>query len=87
MSGRSGGWSPFLAGSTQDVEASDRYLVREIEALERTLREQGALSRRELGRRVGCSYRGPGRFGRALRTAVRDGRIRRLGRGLYGPAS
>ena len=49
-------------------------------------REHGELSRRELGRVVGCRYWGPGRFGRALRVAVRDGRIRRLRRGMYGPA-
>ena len=84
MSGRSG-WSPFLSSSTRDIEDNDRYLAREVEALEKTLREQGALSRRELGRRVGCTTWGPGRFARALRTAVRDGRIRRLRRGLYGP--
>src|SRR5687768_12359949 len=72
MSGRSG-WSPFLSSSTRDIEDSDRYLAREVEALEKTLREQGALSRRELGRRVGArpGPRGP------LRAGAADGGPRR----------
>ena len=87
MSDRGGGsgWSPFLSSSTRDIEDSDRYLARGVEQLERAVREHGVLSRRELGRHVGCRFWGPGRFGRALRTAVRDGRIRRAGRGMYGP--
>ncbi len=84
MSERSG-WSPFLSSSSRDVEDSDRYLAREVDALERALREHGVLGRRELGRLVGCRHWGPGRFGHALRTAVRVGRIRRVGRGMYGP--
>lgn len=83
--GRSGGWSPFLASSTRDIEDSDLHLVKEVEMLERAVREQGVLSRRELGRLVGRRYWGPGRYGRALRTAVRDGRIRRMRAGMYGP--
>lgn len=83
--GRTGGWSPFLASSTRDIEDSDLHLVKEVEMLERAVREQGVLSRRELGRLVGCRYWGPGRYGRALRTAVRDGRIRRMRPGMYGP--
>jgi len=86
MSERGSGWSPFLASSTRDIEDSDRYLAREVEMLERAVREQGVLSRRRLGGMVGCRYWGPGRYGRALRTAVREGRIRRVRRGMYGPA-
>jgi hypothetical protein len=85
MSGRGGGWSPFLSSSSPDLEAGDRALAREIEALEQTLREHGELGRRELGRRVGCRYWGPGRYGAALRAAVARGRIRRVRRGVYGP--
>ncbi|HWT24463.1 MAG TPA: hypothetical protein VN213_13235 [Solirubrobacteraceae bacterium] len=85
MSGRRG-WSPFLTSSTRDAEQSDYYLGREIEQLERAVREHGVLARRQLGRLVGCRYWGPGRYGAALRAAVRDGRIRRVGRGMYGPA-
>jgi hypothetical protein len=80
------GWSPFQTSSSRDVEQEDRYLAREVDALERAPRERGELTRRELGVAVDCRLWGPGRFGRALRVALRDGGIRRLRRGVYGPA-
>jgi hypothetical protein len=81
----SSGWSPFLSSSSSDVEASDTALAREIDILERAVRERGELGRRELGRLVGCRYWGPGRYGRALRAAVKQGRIGHPRRGYYGP--
>ena len=84
MSG-GGGWSPFLSSSSSDIEENDKYLAREVELLERAVADQGEMRRRELGRLVGCRYSGPGRFGRALKAAVRDGRIAHPRRGLYGP--
>ena len=81
----SSGWSPHLSSSSTDPEASDRALAREIEALERAVREHGPLERRELGRIVACRYWGPGRFSNALRAAVRQGRLVRTRRGVYGP--
>jgi hypothetical protein len=84
----SSGWSPFLSSSSRAEPDEDAYyLEREIEMLERAVREQGVLPRRQLGRLVGCRYWGPGRFGRALRAAVRDGRVSRPRRGYYGPVS
>jgi hypothetical protein len=80
------GWSPFLSSSSRDIEESDLYLAREIDMLERAVKDKGELPRRELGRLVGCKYWGPGRFGRALRAAVRQGRLSRPRRGFYGPA-
>ena len=85
MSSRTG-WSPFLSSSAADVEENDYYLEREIAMLERAVQDRGELRRRELGQLVGCKYWGPGRFSRALRAAVRQGRIRRPRRGVYGPA-
>ncbi len=79
------GWSPFLSSSSSDIEENDRYLTREIEMLERAVADQGELTRRELGRVVGCKYWGPGRFGRALKAAVRQGRLSHTRRGMYGP--
>ena len=81
----SSGWSPFLASSSADVDESDRALLGEVEALERVLREQGPLERRELSRRVGSRFWGPGRFRNALRAALLEGRIVRVRRGVYGP--
>jgi hypothetical protein len=83
----SSGWSPFLSSSSSDLEQSDEYLAREIDMLERAVRDKGTLPRRELGRLVGCKYWGPGRFGRALRAGVRQGRLVRPRRGVYGPPS
>ena len=81
----SSSWSPFLSSSSSDAEASDEALAREIDMLERAVREQGVLRRRELGNLVGCRYWGPGRFGRALRAGMRQGRLSRPRRGYYGP--
>ena len=79
------GWSPFLSSSSSDIEENDRYLTREIEMLERAVADQGELPRRELGRVVGGKYWGPGRFSRALKAAVRQGRVSHPRRGMYGP--
>ena len=49
------------------------------------LREQGPLERRELGKRVGSRFWGPGRYRNALRAALLEGRIVRVRRGVYGP--
>ena len=54
--------------------------------LQRALEEQGAMERRELARRVGARYWGPGRFSGALEQGVRDGSIQRLSRSRFGPA-
>ncbi len=79
------GWSPFQVSSSADAEQNDEYLARELDMLERAVRDKGEVRRRELGRLVGCRYWGPGRFGRALRAAVRQGRIGHPRRGYYGP--
>ena len=79
------GWSPFLSSSSSDIEASDRALAREIELLEQAVKEHGVVRRSELGRLVSCKLWGPGRFGRALRVATREGRIAHPRRGYYGP--
>ena len=81
----SSGWSPFLSSSSSDADASDRALLGELESLERVLRQQGPLERRELGKRVGSRFWGPGRYRNALRAALREGRIVRVRRGVYGP--
>jgi hypothetical protein len=87
MSSRTG-WSPFLSSSSRGDEDEDtHYLEREIDMLERAVREQGMLRRRELGRLVACRYWGPGRFGRALRAAVKRGRLSHPRRGYYGPVN
>jgi MFS family permease len=58
-------------------------LEREVEIIERALREHGPANRRELSRRVGSRYWGPGRFRAALREAVAEERVRRLQRDQF----
>ncbi len=57
----------------------------EIEIIDRALHDHGSANRRELRRRVRARYWGPGRFQAALREAVAEGRVRRLGGGEYAP--
>jgi len=58
-------------------------LENEIQAIRQALTEHGPTERTALGQLVGSRYWGPGTFGRALRTAVADGQIRRVSRGLF----
>jgi hypothetical protein len=60
-------------------------LDREVEIIDRALHERGSANRRELRRRVGARYWGPGRFHAALREAVIEGRARRIRGGEYAP--
>jgi hypothetical protein len=58
----------------------------EREAIERALGEHGEATGRELRRRVGARYWGPGRFHAALRQATAERRIKRLRRDRYAPS-
>ncbi|HEY1356191.1 MAG TPA: MFS transporter [Solirubrobacterales bacterium] len=58
---------------------------REVEIIDRALRDRGSANRRELARRVGARYWGPGRFRAALREAIIEGRVKRLRGGEYAP--
>ena len=53
---------------------------REAEAIVAVLRREGPLDAGTLRARVEARLWGPGRFGPALRRAIRDGRVRRVGR-------
>jgi MFS family permease len=58
----------------------------EVSIIENALREQGSANRRELARRVGGRYWGPGRFREALNETVSQGRAKRLSGGEFAPA-
>jgi MFS family permease len=61
-------------------------LEREVEAISRAVEDRGdGVDRHELARLVGARFWGPGRFGAALQTAVRAGKVQRLSRSRYGP--
>ena len=71
-------WSPgpLASGAVEPAGLAER----ETEAIVTVLRREGPLDARTLRARVEARLWGPGRFGPALRRAVRDGRVRRVGR-------
>jgi MFS family permease len=79
------GASRGLTPSAGEVD-NEADLDREIGIIERALEEHGSANRRELSRRVGARYWGPGRFRSALREAVAEGTVKRLRGGEYAPA-
>ncbi len=74
-------------GLTASVPGEDSGidLDREIAIIGRALEDRGSANRRELARRVGAGYWGPGRFRVALREAVAEGAVKRLRGGEYAP--
>jgi MFS family permease len=79
-------YSPGMVGTASHwTPAADEDLDREIEIIGRALVDRGAIRRDELAKAVGARYWGPGRFGRALREAVEEGRARRVSRTTYAP--
>lgn len=71
-------WSPRPLAISSPEPAG--LVERETEAIVTLLRREGPLSTRTLRVRVEARFWGPGRFGAALRGAVRAGRVRRVGR-------
>jgi MFS family permease len=75
-------YSPGMVGtattSSRWSAAADEQLDREVEAIARALVEHGPAERDELARSVGGLLWGPGRFRRALRQAVAEGRAKHL---------
>ena len=74
-------WSPVQQLSVRSDVDTD--IDEEVDTLARVLAEHGPLDRKELGARANCRRWGPGRFGRALRQGMLEGRIRRSGRDRY----
>jgi hypothetical protein len=72
--------------SSHDRDDERWWRDHELETLHRAVAERGELGRSELAEAVGARYWGPGRFGRALREAVRRGVIANPRRGRYAPA-
>jgi hypothetical protein len=76
----------MTSSSGRDRDDERSWLDREVATLQQAVRDRGAVRRSELADAVGARYWGPGRFGRALREAVRRHAVGRQGRGRYGPA-
>jgi hypothetical protein len=83
-------YSPGMVGTAgserHSAAASAERLDHEIQAIGEDLAAHGPSERRDLARRVRARAWGPGRFGPALREAVREERARRVSRTTYGPA-
>ena len=75
-------YSPWQQSSSR---TPDEDIDEEVAALVDALHEAGeeGLERSELGVRVNCRLWGPGRYRRALATAMARGAIRRSGRGRF----
>ncbi|GAB3497339.1 MFS transporter [Flexivirga lutea] len=76
-------WSPRM--SVSDSTEPPEVLDHEIESIAGALADRGQLTDSALSQLVGARYWGPGRFRRALREAVAEGRAVRLSRDRYGP--
>ncbi len=79
------GRTSYSPGMAVSAPVTGQEFTREVGRIQQALAENGPLDRRELARRVGARYWGPGRFPAALREAVLSGKVRRLGRNQYGP--
>jgi MFS family permease len=85
----SGFYSPGMVGSATTSSrwsaVSNEALDEEIDDVARALRDRGEADRGELEKRVRGRSWGPGRFRRALKEAVEEGRVKRLSSRRYGP--
>ncbi|GAA0274101.1 MFS transporter [Actinomadura nitritigenes] len=84
---RSSSYSPGMIGNAGTASrwnaVSNQELDREIDDIAQTVEKRGTCSKDELAERVGARTWGPGRFSHALAQATREGRTRRLHRGVY----
>ena len=78
---------PSPAPRPQDTEENEWWLRREVSLIETCCAEEGELTRKEIGERLGCKYWGPPRFAHALKTGRRArGACAAGSRGRYGPS-
>ena len=79
-------YTPFPGASSRDADENEWWLGRELSLIQNLLKEEGELSKSEIGDRLGCKYWGPMRFRNALKAGVDRGAFRKVGRGRYAPA-
>ena len=76
--------SHLWSGAT--TPSLDAVLDDEIESLVAAVQSGAPVSKAELAHRVGARTWGPGRFGKAISVATREGRLHRSAGGRYEPA-
>ncbi len=79
-------YTPFPGSSSVDADENEWWLRREISLIQNLLKEEGEMSRDDIGDKLGCKYWGPMRFRRALKAGVERGAFRKGGGGGYAPA-
>jgi hypothetical protein len=75
-------WSGFPEASAP-VSKDDLFLEREVDRIVAALTDAGPVRRHELAALIAARRWGPGRFRRALRVALEEGRVQRVGRERY----
>jgi hypothetical protein len=72
--------------ASRHAAMAERALDREIEILALIVEERGEIGGADLERLAGGRAWGPGRYRRAMREAVAEGRVRKLPDHVYGAA-
>ena len=81
-----GTYTPFPGASPQDADENEWWLRREVSLIENLLKEEGELSKSDIGNKLGCKYWGPMRFRNAVKEGVEHGAFHKAGRNRYAPA-
>jgi hypothetical protein len=76
-------YTPFPSSSSRDADENEWWLKRELSLIENLLRDEGEMSRSEIGEKLGCKYWGPLRFRNALKEGVRRGTFQKTGHNRY----
>jgi hypothetical protein len=76
-------YTPFPSSSSRDADENEWWLKRELSLIENLLRDEGEMSRSEIGEKLGCKYWGPLRFRNALKEGVRRGTFEKSGHSRY----
>jgi hypothetical protein len=79
-------YTPFPGVSSQDADENEWWLRRELSLIQQLLKEEGELSKSDIGEKLGCKYWGPLRFRNALKEGVERGAFRKTGQNRYAPA-
>ena len=72
-------YTPFPGSSSVDADENEWWLDREVSLIENLLKEEGEMSRNDIGEKLGCKYWGPMRFRNALKEGVKRGTFHRSG--------
>ena len=76
-------YTPFPGSSSVDADENEWWLDREVSLIENLLKEEGEMSRNDIGDKLGCKYWGPLRFRNALKEGVRRGTLRKSSGNRY----